>query len=83
MQNLIESSGTDRVIAQDPIDENAVLTADEVARELRCSKAHVYNAIKGKVSGISALRVIRMGRRILIRRSSLHQWLRENERADK
>jgi hypothetical protein len=49
---------------------DAVLTADEVAHELRCSKAHVYNAIKGKVSGVSALRVIQMGRRVLVRRSS-------------
>ena len=28
-----------------------ILTVAEVAVELRCSKAHVYNAIAGKVDG--------------------------------
>ena len=59
---------------------DAVLTVDEIADELRCSKAHVYNAINGKVSGVSALRVITMGRRVLVRRSSLELWKEENER---
>jgi excisionase family DNA binding protein len=67
-----ETAGTD-----------AVLTVDEIAGELRCSKAHVYNAINGKVSGVSPLRVIHMGRRVLVRRSSFEQWKRENERCDK
>jgi excisionase family DNA binding protein len=59
---------------------DAVLTVDEVAGELRCSKAHVYNAINGKVSGISPLRIISMGRRVLIRRSAFEFWKQENER---
>jgi excisionase family DNA binding protein len=62
---------------------DAVLTVEEVASELRCSKAHVYNAINGRVSGVSALRVIQMGRRVLIRRSSLEIWKRQNERCGK
>jgi excisionase family DNA binding protein len=62
---------------------DAVLTVDEVANELRCSKAHVYNAINGKVSGVSALRVIQMGRRVLVRRSSFEIWKQENERCGK
>lgn len=32
-----------------------VLTVPEVARELRCSKAHVHNLINGKVSGARPL----------------------------
>ena len=36
-----------------PKDE--ILTVREVADELRCSKAHVHNAINGKVSGGSPL----------------------------
>jgi excisionase family DNA binding protein len=59
-----------------------VLTVDEIAGELRCSKAHVYNAINGNVSGVSPLRVIHMGRRRLVRRSSFEQWKQENERCD-
>jgi excisionase family DNA binding protein len=61
-------------------DQEDVLTIREVACELRCSKAHVYNLIKGRVSGVSPLPAIRMGRRLLVRRSSLERWKRLNER---
>lgn len=56
-----------------------ILTAEEVAAELRCSKAHVYNVIAGKVAGVSSLPAIPMGRRKLIRRAALDQWKRTNE----
>jgi len=56
-----------------------ILTVREVAAELRCSKAHVYNAIAGKVEGVSALPAISMGRRKLIRRTALEQWKVTNE----
>jgi hypothetical protein len=56
-----------------------ILTIPEVSIELRCSKAHVYNAINGKVAGVTRLPAIHMGRRKLVRRSSLEQWKRENE----
>jgi hypothetical protein len=58
-----------------------VLTIFEVARDLRCSKAHVYNAINGKVAGVSPLPAITMGRRKLVRRSSLERWKQANERS--
>jgi len=57
-----------------------VLTVAEVAAELRCSKAHVHNAINGKVAGVSPLPAIHMGRRKLVRRSALERWKRANER---
>jgi excisionase family DNA binding protein len=57
-----------------------VLTIAEVAADLRCSKAHVYNAINGKVAGVSALPAITMGRRKLVRHSTLERWKRANER---
>ena len=57
-----------------------VLTAAEVAQELRCSKGHVYNAICGNIPGVSPLPAISMGRRRLVRRSTLEQWKRTNER---
>ena len=60
---------------------NDILTVAEVARELRCSKAHAYRAILGLISGVSRLPFISMGRRKLIRRSSLEQWKRDNEHA--
>ncbi len=61
--------------------QDNVLTVSEVATDLRCSKAHVYKAINGDVLGVSPLPAITMGRRRLIRRSSLEQWKRANERA--
>ena len=56
-----------------------ILTVAEVAVELRCSKAHVYNAIAGKVDGVYPLPAISMGRRKLVRRGALEQWKRMNE----
>jgi excisionase family DNA binding protein len=56
------------------------LTIAEVAADLRCSKAHVYNTINGKVKGVSVLPAIAMGRRKLVRRGTLEQWKRDNER---
>lgn len=57
-----------------------ILTVAEVAAELRCSRAHVHNAINGKVAGVSPLPAIHMGRRKLVRRSALECWKRANER---
>lgn len=56
-----------------------ILTATEVARELRVSKAHVHNLINGKVPGTLPLPSVTLGRRRLIRRASLNEWLRANE----
>jgi excisionase family DNA binding protein len=60
--------------------QDEVLTVGDVAAELRCSKAHVHNAINGKVAGVSPLPAIHMGRRRLVRRSALERWKRLNER---
>ena len=59
-----------------------ILTVAEVASELRCSKALVYKAIRGKVAGVSRLPAISMGRRKLVRRSTLDLWKKANERQD-
>jgi len=59
--------------------KDEVLTAAEVASELRCSKAHVYNAINGKLVGVSPLPAIEMGRRKLIRRCAFEDWKKSNE----
>jgi excisionase family DNA binding protein len=58
-----------------------ILTAAEVAADLRCSKAHVYNMINGKVAGVTPLPAITMGRRRLVRRSSLELWKNANEQS--
>jgi len=59
--------------------EPEVLTVTEVATLLRCSKAHVCNAINGKVNSVTALPAISMGRRKLVRRESLAAWLAQND----
>jgi excisionase family DNA binding protein len=76
MPDLASSLGvpTDGVAAKP-----GVLTAAEVARELRCSKAHVHNLINGKVDGARPLPSLWLGRRRLVRRSSLDQWIAANE----
>ena len=56
-----------------------ILTVLEVAADLRCSKAHIYNVINGTVAGVTALPAIHLGRRKLIRRSSLEAWKQANE----
>jgi excisionase family DNA binding protein len=56
-----------------------ILSIHEVAANLRCSKAHVYNAINGKITGVTRLPAIRMGRRKLVRRVSLESWKQSNE----
>jgi excisionase family DNA binding protein len=54
---------------------STILTIEDVARELRCSKTHVQHAIGGRLSGVPRLTHISMGRRKLIRREWLDQWL--------
>ena len=61
------------------MDYPEVLTVAEVALRLRCSKAHVCNAINGKVRGVTPLPAISMGRRKLVRFAALATWLNQNE----
>jgi excisionase family DNA binding protein len=62
-------------------DSEEILTLKEVAIILRCSKAHVANVIAGRVKGLPDMPVIRMGRRVLVRRSALMEWLQVAENA--
>ena len=55
-----------------------LLTVAEAARELRCSKAHVHNIINGKVRGVPPLPSLWLGRRRLILRASLDEWIQAN-----
>jgi len=56
-----------------------VMTVSEVARELRCSKAHVHNLINGKVRGAKPLPSVRIGRRRIVRRLTLDEWIKASE----
>ena len=59
--------------------QTGVLTVAEVAVLLRCSKAHVHNLINGKVHGTRPLPSLRLGRRRLVRRTSLDKWIETSE----
>jgi hypothetical protein len=59
--------------------EHGILTVIEVAAELRCSKAHVHHLITGTVRGVRPLPSLWLGRRRLILRASLEEWLRTSE----
>lgn len=62
------------------MDDFDLLTMVEVARILHCSKAHVCHLVDGRVRGCSGLPVVRLGRRLLVRRVALAEWIEENER---
>lgn len=55
-----------------------VLTIPEVAAILRCSRNHVSNAMNGRVPGLSTLPHFVMGRRKLVRREWLSEWLQSH-----
>ena len=59
-----------------------VLNLAEAAALVRCSRAHLSNAVNGKVRGIPRLPTLRIGRRVLFRRESLEVWLQQVESAD-
>lgn len=56
-----------------------VLTVGDVARLLRCSKAHVCKIINGQVKGAAPIPAIAVGRRKIVRRQSLLRWMSDNE----
>jgi excisionase family DNA binding protein len=56
-----------------------LLTMTDVARILHCSKAHVCNAVHGRLEGCTPMPAIKFGRRLLIRRETLEHWITENE----
>jgi excisionase family DNA binding protein len=56
-----------------------LLTVKEVAALLHCSKGHVCNVVAGRVRDCPPLPAIHIGRRMLIRRESLHRWLEQTE----
>jgi excisionase family DNA binding protein len=52
-----------------------ILTIKEVAEILRCSKGHVQNVLVGKVRGVFMLAHLRMGRRKVVRKEWLDEWM--------
>ncbi len=59
----------------DTVNQRQILTMGEAADFLRFSKAHLSHLVNGKVDGVPPPPCVRVGRRILFRRSSLVGWL--------
>src|SRR5215467_6027022 len=55
--------------------DSDILTIADVAEFLHCSEPHFGRLINGAVRGVPALPAIALGRRKLVRRKSLLQWL--------
>ena len=64
---------------QGTMKDNRILTINDVAAILRCSKTHVSHVLAGKIAGIPKLTHIAMGRRKLIRREWLDNWMETNK----
>ena len=58
-----------------------LLTMAEVAKLLHCSKAHISNAVAGRIRGCRPIPVLALGRRKLVRRETLMTWIEQNENA--
>lgn len=58
-----------------------LLSLAEVAELLHCSKAHVCNAVAGRVPGCPPIPAVSLGRRKLVRRATLLSWIEQNEQA--
>jgi predicted DNA-binding transcriptional regulator AlpA len=56
-----------------------ILTAKEVAEELRRSRTQVYRLLNGEVKDVPKLPHISLGRKKVIRRSSFEDWKQTNE----
>jgi hypothetical protein len=60
--------------ASDPI-----LTALEIAVELRCSKSQAYKLLNGEIKGVAKIPTLPLGRKKVVRRSSFEAWKRSVE----
>jgi excisionase family DNA binding protein len=65
---------------QQVMNDDRILTINDVASILRCSKTHVSHVLAGKITGIPRLTHIAMGRRKLVRKEWLDQWMETNKR---
>jgi excisionase family DNA binding protein len=57
------------------VPDRNVLTISEVAAILRCSKTHVSHLLNGKVPGVPKLTHCALGRRKLVHKDWLNEWM--------
>lgn len=75
MQQILKARITENRDESEFVAAAPVFTISEVARALRCSKAHISNVIRGKFRNLPPLPVVRIGRRALIRNDALQAWI--------
>jgi hypothetical protein len=56
-----------------------LLTLREAARELRCSRTHLFDILQGRVGRVPPLPAFRFGRKLFIRRLQLQAWVQSLE----
>jgi len=78
-----EASSFEDLLRQPLLGLPEVLTVNEVAQVLRCSKAHICKIINDQVPGTPQLPAITLGRRKLVRRTTLLRWIADNEHGDR
>ena len=59
-----------------------LLTIPEAASELRLSKTTILRLLAGQLENMPRLPSIRIGRRVLIRRESLHRFTEQAEKVN-
>ena len=59
---------------------SAVMSLKQAAAYVQVSKAHLSNVLNGKVVGDPPLRSFSIGRRVLIKREWLDEWLETSGR---
>jgi hypothetical protein len=62
------------------VSEKEILNVDNIAELLQCSRARARKLITGRVTGLPGIPHVPAGRLLLVRRTVLMQWLREQEK---
>jgi excisionase family DNA binding protein len=62
-----------------PEESKEVLTIAEIAVVLRCSKAYVKYALDGKLMGLPRMTHLLLGRKKVVRREWLDEWMESNK----
>jgi hypothetical protein len=55
------------------------MTIKEVAATLRCSRTHALNVLEGRVRGLPKLAYLSLGRRKVVRKDWLDEWMEANK----
>jgi hypothetical protein len=63
-----------------PAAEKEILNVADVAELLQCSKLHARKLLNGRVAGLPGIPHVPAGRLLLVRRTVLMQWVREQEK---